>query len=425
MLHDDRVGVEGGERGAVVVAPRAQHQPLGADHGAAGVVGHARHLRRLGPCTTSSWSPTGCRSTGGRRRRRVDVAPQPRRAGHRAGAGDAAPRRRLGRLVRSSRATRRSRSTPTACTCVPVAAVRRGGRRVLRGLLQRHPVAALPRRDRAAAVPPALVGRATATVNRPLRRGGRRQVGRARRRRSGCTTTSSSWCRRCSATLRPDLRIGFFNHIPFPPVRAVRPAAVAPRSSSRGCSARTCSASSAPPTPTTSCAPAGRPARPAAPAATPSPSPRPPVGRRTARSARARSRSPIDSAACEELARTPRGAGPGPARSAPTLGNPRRAPAGRRPARLHQGHPAPAQGATRSCSTRAGSVRRTPCSSRWRRRAGSGSRPTRRCARRSRRRSGRINGEHATLGTPAVHYLHHRYRARRWPRCTSPPTSCS
>ena len=35
-------------------------------------------------------------------------------------------------------------------------------------------------------------------------------------RRSGCTTTSCSSCRALLREARPDLRIGFFNHIPFP-----------------------------------------------------------------------------------------------------------------------------------------------------------------------------------------------------------------
>ena len=38
-----------------------------------------------------------------------------------------------------------------------------------------------------------------------------------RTRPSGCTTTSSSWCRSCCASSGPDLRIGFYLHIPFPP----------------------------------------------------------------------------------------------------------------------------------------------------------------------------------------------------------------
>src|SRR6202167_5014466 len=61
--------------------------------------------------------------------------------------------------------------------------VRRRGPRLLRGLLQRHAVAAVSRRDRAGRVPPALVGRLHA--GQPaLRRGGGR-AGRARRDRVG------------------------------------------------------------------------------------------------------------------------------------------------------------------------------------------------------------------------------------------------
>ena len=37
---------------------------------------------------------------------------------------------------------------------------------------------------------------------------------------------------------------------------------------------------------------------------------------------------------------------------------------------------------------------------------------------------GRINGEHAELGNPPVHYLHQTYPPTRWLRCTWPPTSC-
>ena len=49
-------------------------------------------------------------------------------------------------------------------------------------------------------------------VRREGRRG--RRQGRAR---SGCTTTSCSWCPQMLRELRPDLRIGFYLHIPFPP----------------------------------------------------------------------------------------------------------------------------------------------------------------------------------------------------------------
>ena len=48
---------------------------------------------------------------------------------------------------------------------------------------------------------------------RRIRRGRGR---RARSDRCGCRTTSCSWSPPCCGPGRPDLRIGFFNHIPFP-----------------------------------------------------------------------------------------------------------------------------------------------------------------------------------------------------------------
>ena len=84
---------------------------------------------------------------------------------------------------------------------VPVALTRPGGRGVLRGLLQRHPLAALPRRRRQAGVPPRVVG--LLRRGQPaLRRRGRPRW-RPRARPSGCRTTSSSWCRRCCASSGP------------------------------------------------------------------------------------------------------------------------------------------------------------------------------------------------------------------------------
>jgi trehalose 6-phosphate synthase len=38
---------------------------------------------------------------------------------------------------------------------------------------------------------------------------------------------------------------------------------------------------------------------------------------------------------------------------------------------------------------------------------------------------GQINGEFEVLGSTPIHYLRHAYPARRWRRCSSPPTSCS
>ncbi len=106
----------------------------------------------------------------------VDWRPSPGGLVDRHRARDARQRRRLDRLVRrhrrGRRAVRERRHVPGAG-----AALRPGGRGVLRRLLQRHPVAALPRRRRQARVPPRVVGRLRAgqpALRRPGRRGGRR-----------------------------------------------------------------------------------------------------------------------------------------------------------------------------------------------------------------------------------------------------------
>ena len=80
---------------------------------------------------------------------------------------------------------------------VPVQLSTRRRRALLRRLLQRHAVAALPRRHRPAGVPPHLVGRLP--QGQPEVRRRRRPVTRPRAPPSGCRTTSSSWCRGCSA----------------------------------------------------------------------------------------------------------------------------------------------------------------------------------------------------------------------------------
>ena len=86
----------------------------------------------------------------GRRRRDRQLAALPRRPGHGARARDAERRRRLGRLGRRprprARPLRRRRHAAG-----PGDAERGRGRALLRGLLQRHPLAALPRRHRAPA----------------------------------------------------------------------------------------------------------------------------------------------------------------------------------------------------------------------------------------------------------------------------------
>ena len=122
------------------------------------------------------------------------------------------------------------------------------------GFSQRHALAALPRRHR------------PAEFHRPWWEAyvaGQPAV-RRRRRRPRPPSGATVWVHDYQLQLvpgmlrelRPDLRIGFFIHIPFPPLRDLRAAARGAGRSSRACSAPTCSASSARPTPTTSCGPA-------------------------------------------------------------------------------------------------------------------------------------------------------------------------
>ena len=152
--------------------------------------------------------------------------------------------------------------------------------------------------------------------------------------------------------LRPDLRIGFFLHIPFPPQRAVLAAAVATRDPRRAARRRPRGLPGAPaPRRTSRASRAGcsgaRGHRLAA------------RGRRARACASARSRSrstatrSSSSRARPEVraraARDPRG----PRR-------PRARAARRRPARLHQGHPAAHPGASPSCFDDGSLERRAP-----------------------------------------------------------------
>ena len=127
--------------------------------------------------------------------------------------------------------------------------------------LQLHPVTPVrPRTSRTTtrASPTARSGRST-TTSSPRRRstgtGGRPTCGSTsgsprpprrsppRARRSGCRTTSCSCSRAMLRDLRPDLRIGFFLHIPFPPVELFMQLPVARADRARACSAPTSSAS--------------------------------------------------------------------------------------------------------------------------------------------------------------------------------------
>ena len=119
--------------------------------------------------------------------------------------GLAGPGRRRGGAVRGRRAA-----------AAPGDPVDRGRRELLRGLLQRHALAALPRRRRPAVVPPALVA--------GLRAGQRavRGAPTAEVAAEGATVWVQDYQLQLVPgmlrELRPDLRIGFFLHIPFPPV---------------------------------------------------------------------------------------------------------------------------------------------------------------------------------------------------------------
>ena len=133
-----------------------------------------------------------------------------------------------------------------------------------------------------------------------------------------------------------------------------------------------------------------------------------------------------------DLGRLP---GPGRARPQPgghrpgqgdprVAGQPRVLHARGRPARLHQGHPAPAQGLRGAARTTARSRRRTRCWCRSRRRAASASRPTASCARRSRRRSGGSTASTPTSGRRPCSTSTTATAGRRWRPCSSRPTSC-
>ena len=84
------------------------------------------------------------------------------------------------------------------------------------GVLQRHVVAALPRRSGGSDVRAVVV--AHLCRGQPAVRRRKPRVAPRTERLSGCRTISCNLCRRCLRELRPDLTIGFFLHIPFPPV---------------------------------------------------------------------------------------------------------------------------------------------------------------------------------------------------------------
>ena len=102
--------------------------------------------------------------------------------------------------------------------------VRDRGQALLRGLLQRHAVAALPRRHRAAAVPPPVVG--GVRDRQPALRAGRGGAGGARRDRLGARLPAPAGPADAAraARRRPDRLL---QPHPVPRLRDLRPAAVA------------------------------------------------------------------------------------------------------------------------------------------------------------------------------------------------------
>ena len=157
-----------------------------------------------------------------------------------------AQRRRLDRLARAPRTTTSSPSTRTGMHAGADPAERPGDRGVLRGLLQRDPVAALPRRRRQAGVPPRVVG--LLRHGQPaLRRDGRRGRRRGRHRLGARLPAPAGAGDAARAASRPAHRL--LPAHPVPAGRAVRPAAVAPADPRGPARAPTSSASSSPAAP--------------------------------------------------------------------------------------------------------------------------------------------------------------------------------
>ena len=265
------------------------------------------------------------------------MAPQPRRPRHGDRAGDAQRSPAPGSAGPATPATAPEPFDEDGIHLHPVPLSADEVERLLRGLLQRHPLAALPRRHRAGR-PSTASGGELPDGQPALRRGRRRGRGR-RAPPCGCRTTSCSSCRRCCASCGPTCASAASTTSRSRPSSSSRSCRGA-RRCSRACSAPTSSASSGWPTPATSCAPCRQllgahdaSATRVTVEGTPPPGP----------CARAIPIS-IDFAGPRGARASARTSWSAPARSATSLGDPKVAHARRRPARLHQGHPAPAQG---------------------------------------------------------------------------------
>ena len=242
-----------------------------------------------------------------------------------------------------------------------------------------------------------------------------------RARRSGCTTTSCSSSRPCCAPCARTCGSAGST------TSRSRRSSCSPRSpggasSSRGCSAPTCWASSAPLTPRTSCASyAGCWTCPVK------------GDQVTVHSPGDAAQAPGARGGVPDLGRRDRarGAGPharrswsGPGRSAATSATRSTC------CWASTGSTTPRGSATgsrrsRSCCPTVRSARRRRCWCRWPRPSRERVEAYRELRDQVEVTVGRINGEEGRIGKPAVHYLHHSYPARRWLRSTWPPTSCS
>ena len=170
------------------------------------------------------------------------VEAEPRRPGHRPRAVAAPAQGRLDRLAGHSgqrrRPDRRGRSH-----AVSGAAVRRGRGEVLRGVLQRHAVAALPRRHRQADLPPRVVGQLRR--REPALRRGDLAGGRRGRDGMGAGLSAAAGAEDAAdAAARSHHRILSAHSVSAG--RAVHADAVADRDHRRVCSAPTWSASTCP-----------------------------------------------------------------------------------------------------------------------------------------------------------------------------------
>ena len=148
-----------------------------------------------------------------------------------------------GSAGRAFRTATRTRSSRTDLQLYPVRLSADDVADVLRGLLQRHAVAAVPRRHRQADLPPRVVG--PLRRREPALRRGHLARAAHRARRCGCRTISCSWCRRCCGCCGRISPSDSFCTSRFRPSSCSCRCRGA-RRSSRGCWAPTWSASSCP-----------------------------------------------------------------------------------------------------------------------------------------------------------------------------------